>query len=1242
LKPSNIVVNTEGVPYIVDFGLAKNLLEDDVAMTVSIDGEAAGTPAYMSPEQAAGHTDKLDTRTDVYSLGVMLFTLLTGEHPHDLSGSRIEVMHRIAEEQIRRPRKICPKIDKELELLLLKALDNEPDRRYAAAGELARDIDNYLRGAPLIAGPESGIYLIKKFIRRHRTFVAAAAVILLTTFAGFVVSTAMYFRAQRALEALTNLESNVEADRILSTVERLYAEGRYQAALTEMETNIRRDTLTAKGRLLRARLLCEVGHLNDAVVELEESTAESPEIAGAAHYLLAAIYAGSDSDKAKEHQGHAESLRPEKAEAYCFRAMTAGTPEETLHLLTTAIQIEPDHYSSRKARALMYYGLRDYRKMAQDVEVMIAMRPRDCLGYALRAIVRREMSLLEEAINDHNHAIGICDLDTELAELYDQRRKTHCQMGNYRQALSDALHCVQLRPDQVVYRFHVFEALVSLGYYEQAKAEYTMIVESDPEAEIRFNRWAAKHVFDILGAGQPLNLPDRSAGGPAFRAMHEAVDFYRRLDAKADRLITDGISPSWSPDGKKLAYGRSGELLREAVSGQVTGSELSNIRDIEIQNVSSRGIEILDLYSGSKRLLVSSGIDPLWSPDGESIAFTRCPKLYAWLEEEVWITPTAGGQADSISNGGAVAWTNDSKSLYLTQYRHPVLGSSLYRISAGKVSVEPEQLTTFPSTEWAISPDDRYVAYVDHGELRIMELYSGVLDASWKAPMGQSRLNISWSPDGHEVSVAGRYASHFGLWIYEVDTRQAFKVFDGPVTRACWSPNGKWMTLELGSPYFEIWVAELKEGIPTSEALGPGRSIENHYEDLVNHYIHSIEVGALGMDKYQNLDRLIGDLAQRGIEQYRGGEYKQALVTLRHIDDLRSMLNEETHATMVAFIAMTLHKLGQNQEAQNAFDRFRNLIDGRARIAAEFIFATPTNLGTPFNSPYYEATQWLSSDGLESFFHSTRPPSQGQDLWVATRSTTERQWGDAVHLGSIINSPLLDWGPSISADGLELFFCSSREGGITGENPFDIWKTSRTTKDDAWGEPVNIGPMINTTFGEASPCISSDSLLLFFTSDRPGGYGGADIWVSTRISKDYSWNEPVNLGSTVNSPAFEMFPSISSDGLTLFFTSGFLSYPARTGGFGGPDLWVTRRATKDDQWVKPVNLGPLINTPAEEGCPYIPPDSSTLYFSSDRPGGLGNFDLWQVSLVPIVDTNGNSKVDVEDLCNLAQKQFHNE
>jgi serine/threonine-protein kinase len=198
LKPSNIMIAEDGKPFIVDFGLAKSLLEDDLNITVSTDGEAAGTPAYMSPEQAAGHLDKIDTRTDVYSLGVMLFALLTGEFPHDLSGSRGEVLHRIAEEEIRRPRKLDPKLDKDLEALLLKSLEKNPDRRYVSAGELGRDIDNYLNGKPLIAGPQSGIYQLRKFVRRHKSLVAGILVVFAVSLIGTVVSTFFAIGQSRA------------------------------------------------------------------------------------------------------------------------------------------------------------------------------------------------------------------------------------------------------------------------------------------------------------------------------------------------------------------------------------------------------------------------------------------------------------------------------------------------------------------------------------------------------------------------------------------------------------------------------------------------------------------------------------------------------------------------------------------------------------------------------------------------------------------------------------------------------------------------------------------------------------------------------------------------------------------------------------------------------------------------------------------------------------------------------------
>ena len=179
LKPSNILVSPDGEPHILDFGLAKALLDEDEALTISIEGQVAGTPAYMSPEQAAGHHSQLDTRTDVYSLGVILYELLIGQSPHDLSGSMFDVLHRIADGTIRRPCKVDKSIDSELEALLLKALAQDPEDRYASAGALAKDISNYLSGEPLDAQAPTILYFLRKKALKYRVQIAAGLAISL-------------------------------------------------------------------------------------------------------------------------------------------------------------------------------------------------------------------------------------------------------------------------------------------------------------------------------------------------------------------------------------------------------------------------------------------------------------------------------------------------------------------------------------------------------------------------------------------------------------------------------------------------------------------------------------------------------------------------------------------------------------------------------------------------------------------------------------------------------------------------------------------------------------------------------------------------------------------------------------------------------------------------------------------------------------------------------------------------------
>jgi tetratricopeptide (TPR) repeat protein len=200
LKPSNIIVSRDGQPHVVDFGLARTFLPDDQCIEVSVDGSIAGTPAFMAPEQAAGRTDELDTRTDTYALGVILFYLLSGEFPRDMSGAPYEVLARIADEEVIRPRSICGDIDSELEAILLKAMALKPDDRYASVGEFANDIENYLTGEPLTARSPTLGYFLKKRIVKHRRAVAAAGALVLA----IVFGVAFYIYSIRTEQARTD------------------------------------------------------------------------------------------------------------------------------------------------------------------------------------------------------------------------------------------------------------------------------------------------------------------------------------------------------------------------------------------------------------------------------------------------------------------------------------------------------------------------------------------------------------------------------------------------------------------------------------------------------------------------------------------------------------------------------------------------------------------------------------------------------------------------------------------------------------------------------------------------------------------------------------------------------------------------------------------------------------------------------------------------------------------------------
>ncbi len=160
-----------------------------------------------------------------------------------------------------------------------------------------------------------------------------------------------------------------------------------------------------------------------------------------------------------------------------------------------------------------------------------------------------------------------------------------------------------------------------------------------------------------------------------------------------------------------------------------------------------------------------------------------------------------------------------------------------------------------------------------------------------------------------------------------------------------------------------------------------------------------------------------------------------------------------------------------------------------------------------------------------------------------------------------------------------------------------------TQKAGKWTQAKFLNDTINTDFNEGAQCISQDGMYLFFTGcNRPDGLGRCDIYISNREGES-AWSEPFNIGKPVNTQAWESQPSLSANGRTLYFSSN------RSGGMGGYDIWKSD-IQENDSWSVPVNLGPSINTPYDEQAPFIHPDDQTLYFSSNGWPGLGKKDLF--------------------------------
>ena len=270
LKPGNILVDHHGQPKVIDFGVARATDSDMAVTTLQTDvGQLIGTVQYMSPEQCEADPDILDTRSDVYSLGVILYELLCDEPPYDLSTVPVyEAARVIREKPLSRPSTINKALRGDIETIVMKALEKDRDRRYQSAHELQRDIENYLGDRPIEARPPSIAYQLQVFARRHRALVVSAAAIVIVLIIATVVSIILAVNATRSAgEArAANAEAevaNAQLSGALAKVTKAEEEARRSLDIANEQRSIAQDHF--------AKLTAAVGNLEAARDEALEN-----------------------------------------------------------------------------------------------------------------------------------------------------------------------------------------------------------------------------------------------------------------------------------------------------------------------------------------------------------------------------------------------------------------------------------------------------------------------------------------------------------------------------------------------------------------------------------------------------------------------------------------------------------------------------------------------------------------------------------------------------------------------------------------------------------------------------------------------------------------------------------------------------------------------------------------------------------------------------------------------------------